>query len=87
VLGEQRLERVGEGLRVGDLAVPDDPGAQRGDGAAGDGDRAVHAHLGGGDVARVELEPDDGGLLGGTVSLEHERDIGTRARALERAVG
>ena len=28
VLGEQRLERLGEGLRVGDLAVPDDARAQ-----------------------------------------------------------
>jgi hypothetical protein len=87
VLGEQRLERVGQTLRVGDLAVPDDAGAQRGDGAARDGDRAVDAHLGGGDVARVELEPDDGGLLlGGTVSLEHGSPIGTRAGALERSV-
>ena len=86
VLGEQRLERLGEGLRVGDLAVADDARAQMRDRAAGDGDRAVDAHLGGGDVARVELEPDDGGLLGGTVSLEHGSDIGTRAGALEGSV-
>jgi hypothetical protein len=38
--------------------------------------------LGGGHMAGVELEPDDGSL-GCALFLEHGRCIGTRARALE----
>ena len=59
VLGEEGLERLGERRRVGDLTVAQDAGPQLGVRAALDGDVAVHADLGGRDVAGVEIEPDD----------------------------
>ena len=44
-----------------DLAVAQDAGAQVRDRAALEGERAVDADLGGGEVAGVELEADDDG--------------------------
>ena len=68
---------------VDDLAVADDAGSQLGDRAAGQGDVAVDGHLGGGEMAGVELEPDDAGLLGGTLLAEHGPWIGSAGRRLE----
>ena len=56
VLGEERLERLRERDRIGDLAVAHDAGPELGDRAAGQGEGAVDADLGGGEVAGVELE-------------------------------
>ena len=84
VLGEERLERLRERDRVGDLAVAHDAGPELGDCAAGQGEGAVDAHLGGGEVAGVELEADHAGL-GGTLLTEHGSCIGSsRAVRLER---
>ena len=66
------LTRLGESDRIGDLAVAHDAGPELGDGAAGQGDGAVDADLGGGEVAGVELEADDAGL-GGTLLLRNTR--------------
>ena len=71
VLGEERLQRLGERDRVDDLAVAHDAGLELGDRAAGQCDGAIDADLGGGEVAGVELEPDDAGL-GGTLLAEHD---------------
>ena len=70
VLGEERLQRLREPDRVGDLAVAHDAGRELGDSAAGQGEGAIDAHLSGGEVAGVELEPDDA-VLGGTLLTEH----------------
>ena len=77
VLGEEGLERLGERRRVGDLTVAQDARAQLGDGAALDGDVAVHLDLGGRDVAGVEIEPDHRLVLV-SIPLEHDARIGTR---------
>jgi hypothetical protein len=82
VLGPEGLQRFREGGHVGDLAVPQDAGAQGGDGAAGERHRPVDGDLAGGQMARVEVEADDRGLLGGAL-LEHSRDIGRAAVGLE----
>ena len=88
VLVEERLDGLGEGDRIGDLAVAHDAGPELGDRAAGQGEGAVDGDLGGSDVAGVELEPDDAGLLGTLLLTEHEESIGTRAACLElRCVG
>ena len=63
MLVEEALDGLREGRGVGDVAVAEDPLAQQGDRAALDGDAAVDGDLGGGEVPRVELEPDEGGLL------------------------
>ena len=55
------------------------PGRELGDRAAGQGEGAVDADLGGGDVAGVELEPDDAGLRGTLLLAEHRRHIGNAA--------
>ena len=81
VLGEERLDGLRERDRVGDLAVAHDAGPELGDRAAGQGEGAVDADLGGGDVAGVELEPDDAGLGGTLLLAEHGRRIGIRGRA------
>ena len=81
VLREEPLDRLGQLGRVDDLAVAQDAGPQLGDRAALEGDRAVHADFGGGDMARVELEPDDVGL--GGALLEHGFSIGTVGPCLE----
>jgi hypothetical protein len=81
VLVEQRLQGLGELGRVDDLAVAQRAGAQVGDRTALEGDRAVDGDLGRGDMARVELEPDDGGL--GGALLEHGFSIGTATACLE----
>ena len=78
VLGEERLDGLGEGDRIGDLAVAHDAGPELGDRAAGQGEGAVDGDLGGSDVAGVELEPDDAGLLGTLLLTEHEGCIGRR---------
>ena len=74
VLGEERLERLRQGDRIGDLAVAHDAGPKLGDSAAGQGDGAIGAHLGGGHVAGVELEADDAGV-------ERNASCGTRSCA------
>ena len=79
VLGEERLQRLGQGDGIGDLAVAHDAGPKLGDRAAGQGDGAIDADLGGGEMAGVELEADDAGL-GGTLLAEHVQCIGIRAR-------
>ena len=71
VLGEEVLEGLGEAGHVGDLAVAEDAGAQARGGAARDGDVAIHGHLGGGEMARVELEADHAGLGGALLEREH----------------
>ena len=81
VLGEERLERLGQGGDVGDLAVAQDARAQSGDGAALERQRAVDGDLGGGDVAGVELEADDGGLGCGRFLL-NTSGIGAERRRL-----
>ena len=86
VLGEERLDGLRERDRVGDLAVAHDAGPELGDRAAGQGEGAVDADLGGSDVAGVELEPDDAGLLGNASSYGARGCIGTRARGLERSL-
>ena len=58
-----RAQAFAQSGGVDDLAVAQHAGAQVGDRALGDHDLAVDADLGGGDVARVELETDDGLLL------------------------
>ena len=84
VLGEERLDGLRESDRVGDLAVAHDAGPELGDRAAGQGEGAVDADFGGGDVAGVELEPDDAGL-GGTLFLRNTgRPIGIPAPDLKR---
>jgi hypothetical protein len=82
VLVEQRLQRVGERLDVGDLAVPQDAGTELCDGAALERQRPVDGDLGGGDVAGIEVEADNRGLGGGAL-LEHVGDIGASAGTLE----
>jgi hypothetical protein len=67
---EELAKRLGQGGRVGGLAVPQDAGPQRDDRALLDGHAAVDLHFGGGDVAGVEVEPDDGG--GALILLEHD---------------
>ena len=71
VLGEERLDRLGQSDRVGDLAVAHDTGPELSDSSAGQGDGAINGDLGGGEVTGVELEADDAGL-GGTLLAEHE---------------
>ena len=63
-LGEQRLERVRERVRVGHLALVKDAGGQRGDAVAGDLGAAVYADLGGRDAPGLEVEADEALLLG-----------------------
>ena len=75
VLGEERLQRFGECDRIGDLAVTHDAGPKLGDSAAGQGDGAIGAHLGGGHMAGVELEADHTGGSG-TLLAEHVLCIG-----------
>ncbi len=67
---EELAQRLGQGDRIGRLAVAQDAGPQRGDRALLDGHAAVDVNLGGGDVAGVEIEPDDGG--GALLLLEHD---------------
>ena len=85
VLGEERLDGLGERDRIGDLAVAHDAGPELGDRAAGQGEGAVDGDLGGSDVAGVELEPDDAGLLGTLLLTEHEGCIGSSGRRLSGA--
>ena len=66
----RRLQRLGQGGRVGHLAVAQHAGTQGSDGAALERQRAVDVDLGGGEMAGIEVEPDDGGLGGGAL-LEH----------------
>ena len=70
VLGEEGLQRLGQGGHVGDLAVAQDAGPERSDGAAVERQRPVDGDLGGGDVPRIEIEADDRGL-------EEERFLNT----------
>ena len=63
VLGEERAQLVGERGRVRDLAVTQDAGRSCGHGALLDRELAVDVDLGGGEVARIELETDDGLVL------------------------
>src|SRR5215208_3380912 len=67
---EELAQRLGQGGRVGGLAVAQDAGPQRGDRALRDAHAAVDLHFGGGKVAGVEVEPDDGG--GALLLLEHD---------------
>ena len=67
---EELAQRLGQGGRVGGLAVAQDAGPQRDDRALLDGHAAVGVNFGGGDVAGVEVEPDDGG--GALLLLEHD---------------
>ena len=76
------LSGLGERDRIGDLAVAHDAGPELGDRAAGQGEGAVDADFGGGEVAGVELEPDDAGLGGTLLLTEHEACIGIRGRGL-----
>ena len=77
MLGEERAQGIGEAGGIGRLPVAQQAGPQGGDGAAADADGPVDAHLGGGDVAGVELEPDDGG--GTLLTLEHGPCIGRKS--------
>ena len=63
VVGEHRAQDFAESRRVDDLAVTQHARAQVGDRALADHDLAVHVDFGGGDVARIQLETDDGLLL------------------------
>ena len=61
---EQLAQRLGERDRVGDLAVAQrSPGRRSATAPLRDRDVAVDRDLGGREVARVQLEPDDGVLL------------------------
>jgi len=84
VLGEERLERLRQSDGVGDFAVADHAGLELGDRATSQREGAIDADLGGREMARVELEPDDA-ALGGTLLTEHKTSIGTRAPGLDRA--
>ena len=63
VVGEQLAQLLGERDGVGDLAVAHDAGTQVGDAPFGDRELPVDLDLGGGEMARIHLEPDDGLLL------------------------
>ena len=78
------LSASARAIGIGDLAVAHDAGPELGDRAAGQGEGAIDADFGGGEVAGVELEADDAGL-GGTLLAEHECFIGMRATGLKRA--
>ena len=54
---------VAEGLRVGDLALAEDPGSSGSTPWRATSTDAVDAHLGGGDAAGLDVEPDDGVVL------------------------
>ena len=58
VVGEEGLERLGEALDVGDLAVAHDAGVERAGGRTLDRHRAVDADLGGGEIAGLDVESD-----------------------------
>ena len=77
VLGEERPQLRGQLHRVGGVAIAEDARGQLGHGSTGERNGAVRAGDGGGDVAGVELEPDDGGW--GLLSPEHVPVIGRRA--------
>ena len=78
VLGEERPQLLGQRLRVGDFAVTQDARAAARTTAPRVSETEPFAvGDGGGDVAGVELEPDDGGW--GLLSPEHEPVIGRRA--------
>ena len=82
VVGREELaQRLGQGDGVGGLAVAQDAGTQCDDRALLDGHAAVDVDLGGGDVAGVEVEPDDGG--GALLLLEHVSPIGTAPGSLK----
>ena len=59
VLGEELLERVAEGLGVGDLALVEDPRLEGLDAVAHDLDGAVDSHLGRGNASGLDIEADD----------------------------
>ncbi len=64
VLGEERLQRLGEAIGVEHLALVEDAGLKRLDRRCADPGRAVGAlHLGRGDAARLDLEADDAARL------------------------
>ena len=77
VFGEERPQLLGQLHRVGGIAVTEDARGQLGHGSTRERNGAVRAGDGGGDVAGVELEPDDGGW--GLLSPEHVPVIGRRA--------
>jgi hypothetical protein len=56
VLAEQRAQGLGQRLRVGHLAVPDDARLERREGGLLDLHAAVDRHRGGGDAARVDVD-------------------------------
>ena len=62
------------------------PGRSSATRAAGQGEGAIDADLGGGDVAGIELEADNAGLGGTLLLAEHGRCIGISAAALERTL-
>ncbi len=57
-LREQLLERLAEGIRVGDLPLPEDPGAERDDAELADRRVAVGRGLRGRDAAGLDVEAD-----------------------------
>jgi hypothetical protein len=83
VLVEERAQRLRQRRRVGHVAVAQDARGEMDDRAARERERAVAVHLGRGEVAGIELEADEMGL-GGALSLEHGRSIGTRRARLDR---
>ena len=86
VLREEGLEHLRQSDRVGDLAVAHDAGRELGDGAAGQGEGAIDAHFGGGEVARVELEAHDAGVRGLLLLPEHRHSSSYPLRELDRAI-
>ncbi len=81
---EEGAQRAGQLGLVGDLAVAHDPGPEHLDRAAAQGHLPVDLHLGRGQVARLDLEADDGlGLLAGGGELDHGLVVGRRKRGLE----
>ena len=57
VVREERPEHLRQSDRIGDLAVAHDAGRQLGDGAAGQGEGAIEAHFGGGEMAASSSRP------------------------------
>ena len=75
VLGEQLLERLGQGDLVDDFAVAHRVGGERHAGGALGDDRAVDAGADGGDEPRLDVQPDDVGA-GAAAEVESELQVG-----------